>query len=54
MIRFFTFQYLKYVWNAKKGQFECLVGLGKNTIVSSLLKDFRGYSYEEQAYRFDI
>nr|XP_027212857.1 cation-transporting ATPase 13A2-like [Penaeus vannamei] len=51
IIRYFIFQHIKYIWIPGKLHFERLYGCDSNTLISSLLNDFRGYTVQEQMLR---
>uniref|UniRef100_A0A0P4W4W7 Cation-transporting ATPase n=2 Tax=Scylla olivacea TaxID=85551 RepID=A0A0P4W4W7_SCYOL len=51
VMRYFLYQHVKYVWVPEKLIFLRLTGLDQNTLISSLLTDFRGFTVEEEMQR---
>ncbi|KAK8405760.1 hypothetical protein O3P69_001925 [Scylla paramamosain] len=51
VMRYFLYQHVKYVWVPEKLIFLRLTGFDQNTLISSLLTDFRGFTVEEEMQR---
>ncbi|XP_045138858.1 polyamine-transporting ATPase 13A3-like isoform X7 [Portunus trituberculatus] len=51
VMRYFIYQHVKYVWVPEKLTFLRLGGFDQNTLISSLLNDFRGFTVEEEMQR---